>query len=71
MLKHVKQTQATKARLNEFGKSSTIGALIRSGPNWLFRFARSQNANSAGGVVFQWLNQLVDSKSTSRSARRP
>lgn len=33
MPRHVKQTNATKARSNEFAKASTIGASIRSGLN--------------------------------------
>ncbi len=66
MPKHVKQTQATKARSNEFGKASTIGALIRSGLNPVIPEASDRKMQiRLVGVVFQWLNQLVDSKSNS------
>jgi len=64
MPSRVKQTKATKARANEFGKASTIGALIRSGLNPVIPDASDRKMQiRLVGVVFQWLNRLSDVKS--------
>ena len=64
MPSRVKQTKATKARATEFGKASTIGAMIRSGLNPVIPDASDRKMQiRLVGVVFQWLNRLTDIKS--------